>query len=113
MSDAFYQTFFSFDCFLFNFFLHKHSYPKWETKIKNVLVNRSMVMSQEWSPEFKMLFWKILGLGLSELALQSSLKKHLREKLKKVDPHYFRGGLPELQRRLKMDRIRRRRIFGF
>ena len=46
-------------------------------------------MSQEWSPQFKMLFWKILGLGLSELALQSSLKKHLREKLKKVDPHYF------------------------
>ena len=46
-------------------------------------------MSQEWSPEFKMLFWKILGLGLSELALQSSLKKHLREKLKKVDPPYF------------------------
>ena len=46
-------------------------------------------MSQEWSPEFKMLFWKILGLGLSELALQSSLIKHLREKLKKVDPHYF------------------------
>ena len=45
-------------------------------------------MSQEWSPEFKMLFWKILGLGLSELALQSSLKKHLGEKLKKVDPHY-------------------------
>ena len=46
-------------------------------------------MSQEWSPEFKMLFWKILGLGLSELALQSSLKKHLREKLKKVDPNYL------------------------
>ena len=42
-------------------------------------------MSQEWSPQFKMLFWKILGLGPSELAQQSSLKKHLREKLKKVD----------------------------
>ena len=57
-----------------------HSYPKWESKIENVLENRSMVMSQEWSLEFKMLFWKILGLGLSELALQSSLKKHLRQK---------------------------------
>ena len=32
---------------------------------------------------------KIFDRALSELALQSSLKKHLREKLKKVDPHYF------------------------
>ena len=48
-----------------------------------------MVISQEWSPKFKMLFSKILGLALFELALQSSLKKHVREKVKKVDPHYF------------------------
>ena len=36
-----------------------------------------------------MLFLKILGLALFDLALQISLTKHLREKLTKVDPHYF------------------------
>ena len=33
----------------------RHSYPKWEYKIKNVLVNRSMVLSHKWSPKSKML----------------------------------------------------------
>ena len=67
------------------------SYPQSRDAIasKNVLEYRSTVVSQEWSPEFKMLFWKILGLGLLELALQSNLKKHFREKLKKIDPIVF------------------------
>ena len=38
---------------------------------------------------YEMIKIKIFDRALSELALQSSLKKHLREKLKKVDPHYF------------------------
>jgi len=43
-----------------------------------------MVMSQESSPEFKILFLKILGLGPSELAQQSSHEKHLREQARYV-----------------------------
>ena len=38
---------------------------------------------------YEMIKIKIFDRALSELALQSSLKKHLREKLKKVDPPYF------------------------
>ena len=38
---------------------------------------------------YEMIKIKIFDRALSELALQSSLKQHLREKLKKVDPHYF------------------------
>ena len=38
---------------------------------------------------YEMIKIKIFDRALSELALQSSLKKHLREKLKKEDPHYF------------------------
>ena len=51
-----------------------HSYPKWEYNIKNVSVNWSMILRLEWSPEFKMLCWKILGLALSELTQQNSPK---------------------------------------
>ena len=49
-----------------------HSYPKWEYNIKNVSVNWSMILRLEWSLEFKMLCWKILGLALSELTIQNS-----------------------------------------
>ena len=54
--------------------VQKHSYPKWEYKIKNVSVNWSMILWLELSPEFKMLCWEILGLALFELTLQNSPK---------------------------------------
>ena len=47
----------------------RHSCPEWEYKIKNVLLDRTMILMLHGPIDSKMLSWKILPLGPKKLTL--------------------------------------------